>query len=628
MRRITSLLICLWLSAPVFGQDISDIGNSDAAYVDRVIASDQLPVLEDENAYESYDDSGLPRAWQVELVAGITSNNESTQHESGISVFAYFETADYGAWSFDIDANRNSLGENVIGRLTVFQRGLLLGQGWSMDNSLGTLATPMPSMLRQQYRFVLPTPALLGVSSVVNNSDGRVVTAALGRIGSRTAGRFSNFDTSGGNIFQLGGQTPSGPVQAAASVISSEDDEGKAQTSALAAIAWSMGSTGIQGNVLVDDNGNGIWIDGISKPDRIEHRYGIFRFDPMLQWAGLNTQSDVQGLYYRAASRQARFIWSGGFDHVQSVSGALPDTDYLTAEGRYQVTSRWGLGGAASVRTTNDGTNTSLQALIDKKTAVGSARIQIEQARTKDLRSEQITWDQSFANADSLQWSAKFGLLQQHDRFDRDGLEWSASVYGTRDIGSRLRWDGMLKYSNGIGPLAQSGIEANLGLNLTITPSWSLSATYSQNQGRRESVFNLDPLLVLDEIDQNDQAFFFTLRYEHRAGQAVGILGGTAGSGAGSIVGEIYLDANADGRRNADEVPAVDIVVLLDGRYPARTNANGRFSFDRVAAGSHTLIAVSDNLPLPWQLPSDAKTIVVKVRDTARWSIGALQPTK
>jgi len=628
MRTIASSLICLCLSAPVFGQDIPDSSNQDADYVDRVIASDQLTVLEDENEFETYDDSGLPRGWQVELGAGITSNNESTQHEAGLSVTGYFETANYGAWSFDVDANRNNLGENVIGRLTVFQRGLVLGQGWSMDNSLGTLGTPMPSMLRQQYRFVLPTPALLGVSSVVNNTDGRVLTAAIGRAGSRTAGRFSNFDTSGGNIFEVGGQTRNGPLQAAATVISSEDDNGESQTSALAAIGWSVGSNAFQGNVLVDDNGNGIWIDAISKPERIEHRYGIFRFDPMLQWAGLNTQSDVQGVYYRAASRQARWIWSGGFDHVQSVSGALPDTDYFTAEGRYQLTSRWGIGGAASARWVDDGTSTSVQALIDKKTATGSARIQIEQARTKELRSEQITWDQSFANFDSLQWSAKFGVLQQHDRYDRSGREWSATVYGSRDLGSHLRWDGMLKYANGSGPLAQSGIEANLGLNLTINQSWSLSATYSQNQGRRDPIFNLDPLLVLDEINENDRAFFFTLRYEHRAGQAVGIIGGSAGNGAGSIVGEIYLDANADGVRNADEIPVSDITVLLDGRYPSRTDSNGRFSFDRVAAGTHTLSTVTDNLPLPWQLPSEAKTIEVKVRNTVRWSIGALQPTK
>lgn len=635
MRKIVSSLVCLCLSAPVLGQEITTstneiIDNANSDYVDRVIASDQLPALLDIDDAETFDDSGLPRSWRVELGAGITSNNESTQHEAGISVSGYFESADYGAWSYDLDANRHTDSQIMIGRFTVFQRGLALNNDWRMDNSLGTLGTPMPSMLRQQYRFILPTPVFLGVSSEINNADGRILNASIGRAGSRTAGRFSNFDTRGGFIAEVGGQTRNGPFQVAATVIASEDDNGSSQASGLAAVAWSERTHKVQANVLADDNnGTGIWIDAISKPDRIEHRYGIFRFDPLLQWAGQSMQSDVQGIYYRAGSRQARWVWSGGLDHVQSVSGATPSINYFTAQGRYQATSRWGFGGASSARIVSGGGSSNLQAFLDKRTKTGSTRLQIEQARSKELRSEQISWDQSFANTTSLQWSTKLGFLQQHDRFDRSGQEWSAAVYGSSDLGSRLRWDGTLRYANGVGPLAQSGLEANLGVNWTITPSWSLSATYFQNQGRRPSPFNLDPLQVpAVDLEENDRSFFFTLRYERHAGSAIGIIAGSAASGAGSIVGEIYLDANADGRRNADEIPVADIIVLLDGRYPSRTDANGRFSFGRVAVGTHTLMTVSDNLPLPWQLPSEVKTIEVKVRNTTRWSVGALQPTK
>lgn len=629
MRKIASSLVCLCLSAPVIGQDIIDNANPNIEYVDRVIASDQLPVLDDEYGDETFDASGLPRSWRLELGAGITENNDITQHEAGISASGYFETADYGAWSFEVDANRNSLGQNVIGRLSVFQRGLILDNGWRMDNSLGMLGSTLPSLLRQQYRFVLPTQNFLGISSEANRSDGSFLNAAIGRAGRRLGGHYTGFETDEGSLAIIGGQTRNGLFQTAASVVSSQDDDGNSQVSALAAATMSNGSNSVQANILVDDGtGNGIWLDAISKPESIEHRYGIFRFDPSLEWAGQAMLSDIQGVYYRAQSRQRRWNWSAGVDHVQSVSSVTPDVNFLTAQGRYQISSRWGFGGAASARIAKDGTSSSLQAFLDQRTATGSARLQIDEARSNALRSEQISWDQSFSNATSFSWTTKLAYLQQHDLYDRAGQEWSASVYGSRDFGSNLRWDAMLRYANGNGPLAQSGVDANLGLNWTITPSWSLSANYSQNQGRRDSVFNLDPLLVLDEIDQKARSFYFSLRYEHRAGQAVGVLGGAPGSGAGNIVGEIYLDANADGLRNADEAPVAEIVVLLDGRYPARTDANGRFSFDRVAAGSHTLVAVSDNLPLPWQLPNEPKTIEVKVRDTTRWSIGALQPTK
>jgi hypothetical protein len=629
MRKIVSSLACLCLSVPAVGQVAIAAANPDAEYVDRVIATNQLPTLDDENNTEPFDDSGLPRGWQIEAALGTRTDRENTQREAGVSASAYFETADYGAWSFDIDANRNIVGQNIIGRLTIFQRGMALDNGWRIDNSFGTLNNPLPSMLRQQYRFALPTAAFLGFISEINNTDGRILNAAFGRSGRRTAGRFSNFDTSGGSLITLGGQTHSGPFQTAASIVSTEDDDGISQVSAFAAAAWSVNTTTVQANILKDKNtGNGVWVDALTKPDRIEHRYGIFRFDPQLEWAGQNMQSDVQGAYYRAASRQTRWVWSGGVDHVQSVSGATPTINYYTAQGRYQLTSRWGFGGASSVRRASAGNAASTQVFFDQRTTTGSTRLQIEQSRTKELRSEQITWDQSFANIDSFQWAAKFAFMQQQDSNDRTGQEWSAAVYGSRDLGSRLRWDGSLRYANGVGALAQSSVETNLGLNWTISSAWSLSASYIQNQGRRDSVFNLDPLLILNKIDENDRSFFLTLRYEHHAGSAVGIIAGNSAGGAGNIAGEIYLDANADGRRNADEVPAVDIVVLLDGRYPARTDASGHFSFNRVAAGSHTLITVSDNLPLPWQLPSDAKTIEVKVRGTARWSIGALQPAK
>lgn len=630
MRKIISLLVCLWLSAPAFGQDIPTVENTEPNYVDRVIAPDQLPTLYDENDEEAFDDSGLPRGWRIELGAGITANNDSTQHQVGLSAAGYLETANYGAWSFDVDANRGSDNQIVLGRLTVFQRGLALDNGWRMDNSLGTLGNPMPSLLRQQYRFVLPTLNFLGVSSEVRHVDGRIFNAALGRSGRRTDGRFSNFDTDGGAVIAVGGQTQSGPFQAAATVVSSQLTDGNSRASALAAANWSKGSNAIQANVLTGDKqGAGVWIDAISKPDRIEHRYGIFRFDPSLEWAGQVLQSDVQGFYYRAGSRQTRWVWSGGFDQVQSLSGTTPDSTYFTAQGRYQLTSRWGFGGATSAKVFSGATTTTVQAFLDQRTASGTARLQIDQARSDELRSEQISWDQSFANTGSSQWAAKLSFLQQHDQNDRSGQEWAASIYGSRDLGSSMRWNGLIQAVSGVGPLAQSGLEANLGVSWTINRSLSLSATYNQSYGRRASLFDLDPLAVPDpELKKNDKSFFFTLRYEHRAGRAVGIIGGAPGSGAGNIVGEIYLDANADGFRNADEVPVRDIVVLLDGRYPARTDVNGRFSFDRVAAGKHTLVAVSDNLPLPWQLPSEAKTIEVKVRDTARWSIGALQPTK
>ena len=56
----------------------------------------------------------------------------------------------------------------------------------------------------------------------------------------------------------------------------------------------------------------------------------------------------------------------------------------------------------------------------------------------------------------------------------------------------------------------------------------------------------------------------------------------------------------------------------------ARTNAEGRFEFPSVAAGTHVLGVVQDNLPLPWAMAQDSTTnVTVKVRERAFVAIGA-----
>src|SRR3546814_13005133 len=95
---------------------------------------------------------------------------------------------------------------------------------------------------------------------------------------------------------------------------------------------------------------------------------------------------------------------------------------------------------------------------------------------------------------------------------------------------------------------------------------------------------------------------------------------GPTGTGAGSL----FLDDNGDGVRSAGEEAAANVTVLLDGRFAVRTDSLGNFEFPRVAAGSHILTVVPDNLPLPWFIDqADAqRSVQVRVRETARIEIG------
>jgi hypothetical protein len=86
----------------------------------------------------------------------------------------------------------------------------------------------------------------------------------------------------------------------------------------------------------------------------------------------------------------------------------------------------------------------------------------------------------------------------------------------------------------------------------------------------------------------------------------------------------VYLDRNANELLDANETGAANVTVLLDGRYSARTDAQGRYEFPAVAAGRHVLVVVPDNLPLPWIIPGDgAIPILVETRKRTTRDIGA-----
>jgi hypothetical protein len=90
------------------------------------------------------------------------------------------------------------------------------------------------------------------------------------------------------------------------------------------------------------------------------------------------------------------------------------------------------------------------------------------------------------------------------------------------------------------------------------------------------------------------------LRYEGRAGTASAPVGGAPGSGAGSLGGTVFFDADASGRREASEAGVPGITVMLDKRFVTRTDAQGDYEFPAVAAGQHLVEISPDNIPLPW----------------------------
>jgi hypothetical protein len=89
--------------------------------------------------------------------------------------------------------------------------------------------------------------------------------------------------------------------------------------------------------------------------------------------------------------------------------------------------------------------------------------------------------------------------------------------------------------------------------------------------------------------------------------------------GSGRIVGVLFLDENENDRFDAGESAAPNVVVMLNGRFAVRTDGAGRFEFPAVVAGNHYLGVVSDNLPLAWNVPAEARfNVRVGVREQSR----------
>jgi hypothetical protein len=227
--------------------------------------------------------------------------------------------------------------------------------------------------------------------------------------------------------------------------------------------------------------------------------------------------------------------------------------------------------------------------------------------------------DQALPTASGRRLSLSLAWEDDHDPVageDRQGLV--GAIYGGIDLGDRLRVDGSLRYRQTQGSGSSHGLDANLAFDWQLTSRWHAIATLFQSQASSRQALIIDPLAppVWQLTASRDRALFLSLRYQRQAGRPQAVLAGPAGAPTGGISGVVFLDRNGNGRREADESPAVAVTVVLDGRFSVQTDGEGRFGFPRVAIGPHTVTVMADNLPLPWRFAdgTDARRIDVAVR--------------
>ena len=623
-------------------------------YRDRIIAPERLATLPaDED--EDNTASGPPRAVHLELIAHRSRFAGERSVELGAAFGGFWDTDDFGAISADAllfrsDRERDG-GDRWRGSATLWQRGLPMPGGWSVNNGLGVLNTPMPGLLREQYRFFLPSVPMLGASSEwIQRSRGLQLQAAIGRGGTYNGARINGFEPGNGTVATIGAQWAwSKQWTGAASLLATDgrivpDDQGlpafqNGQTRALVfGNRWQGARDSLGVNLQASDSdgqqATGVWLDARSDRGRFSHRYGAFHLQPDLAWGAWPINNDVRGGYYRVDFNRARWSWNAGLDRIDSISGTGFDGWYGNAFMRYQASPRLGYGGGLSARDSSNGSDSAqaLQLFVDTRTRLGQTRLQFDRAQAeRNADSWQFLVDHALNMREGLRLSVSAGIGELANGQSAASRTMTLATYGGFDLTDDFSLDGTVRWSRSDGDDDNAhGLDLNLGWRWRVASRWTLLGNLSQSRGSRRSPFALDPVTnqPVFETLPHDRAVYVSLRYDYSAGRARQVLGGAPGTASGRIIGSVFLDENADGVRSASEQPAANITIVLDDRYSVRTDDQGRFVFERVAVGAHGIEAIPDNLPLPWSIDDEQarRRLQVDVRGDASVDIGAQRP--
>lgn len=625
--------------------------NNEIPYVDQTINDDSLTpaILFGDSEDIHYDPTGLPHYLRIDAVSSVSKRSgTSDSQENGFSITSQFETQNYGAYSINGVFRNEPTGKAGV----ILQRRLPFDGGWYANNGIGSLYTPSIDLARNQTRFYIPTFPIFGVSSEWLRKEDLQLQFATGTPGIFDGLQLNGFSQLGGSVTMGGAQWNLSPqLQVGAQLVSTHNvstssgassafnqffglspstDEPKISgQSFYGTAAWQNEDTRIQGNLLqsqsdVNSNATGLWFDAKKRIGRISHSAGLFRLEPELIWGYTPISNDVEGVYYRANYNSRQWLLDGGVDAVKSISGKGSNGILLTGSVRYQMNHALGMGGSATYRNSENDAESGY-VFADMLNRYGTGRAQLDFSAENNDQLSRLTLSQNWQLPASSRLNTS--VYTEVDNNDDQRIHHiGASLNGGSDLFNNISWNGNLSYDKSSGSGSTQTVSANLDLTARINAHWSLVASYLESRNKTSSPFIIQPLIPVQSNTEvsTGSAFFVTIRYETRGGTSSAPLGGASGSAAGSISGYLYLDANDNNNPDANEEPAQNITILLDGKFSTRTNALGRFEFPLVATGNHTITVVADNLPLPW-LISEAgnQTVTVNTRETIYINIPA-----
>jgi hypothetical protein len=340
----------------------------------------------------------------------------------------------------------------------------------------------------------------------------------------------------------------------------------------------------------------------------------LYRIDPNVLWTDTLILNDQQGGYWRSDYRTPRYTLAGGADFTDNNikndtlrAGSRIGSAFVSGFWRIDRTLSFNANANANhnqpkfvVPGTATSTTTTVNASVAKTLDWGVTRVQLTHAQTDSAvapaREDTVRWDHDF----SLNSTRQLSTTLSQSWAENSGIgstRASAGVLFRHYAGSAFRWDGNITYTrlHDATGLTDNSLNASINGNWTLNRDWSAQAQFIWNR-----VDNTNPLAP---IFTRDKTLLLTLRYEVANGALLSRMGMAAGNlGSGRITGRVFFDENGDGVRQATERPAAGLIVLLDGRYRATTDNDGRYEFGPVPTGAHDITVQVERLPLPWGL--------------------------
>jgi len=623
------------------------------AYEDRLIDGGALAPESDAREGAPFDGAGWPRFVRVEGLTSYFDQQGLVTRENGARLSARIDTPSYGALSIDA-TGRVDPGSFIA---TLVQRDFAFDQHWRVNNGLGVVTSLGLDLTRSQYRFYIPTfPTIGGTTEWLR--DGKLqLQASAGEPGNYDGFRLTGFERLGGSLASIGAQWQFAPQwQAGVQAVDARNVESEYAVNgasggtvdaqgAFVALAWTGAGTRLQGNVIASDassggetvRANGVWLDGRTLWAGATHHYGVFRLEPGLAWGYQPINNDIQGAYYRVAYQSLRWQFDGGVDRVTSVSGRGSEGTYFTANGRYQATTRIGVGGNAAYLDGGGRDAWSGSAFTDVLWSQGASRVQLSFAGNSGspaTDAQQINLDHTWNVPAGTRLTTSLTATREYTASQVLGNTTAPAytlrrigvgVLGGGDVTNNVSVDANLQYNVVSRGSSANGVYGNFNVNWRLSPQWSVVGTYYDNRDNTAQVLTIDPLIpIVDPLPtQRNRAVFLMLRYETRAGTPVAALGGRPGSAVGSIAGTLYLDLNDNGRQDPGEPGVANVTLLLDNRFSTRTDEAGRYEFPFVAVGAHRISVLPDNVPLPWSISDTRQDVRVDPRSTAMLDFGA-----